>query len=493
MIDVVTNNIHNVIGEEVLYPAKAMVLAPCKVIPQEFPNIKCRNIDIAFPASGNKQEEILINQIMAELTIKPSGQSVAYRGGHRWLQTYEAVKADESSDETPRILRNGGIYLITGGLGGIGLVLSEYLARTVRAKLVLTGRSTFPAKNEWNQWLETHDPNDSVSRKIRKVQTLEDLGAEVVVCKADTANLKQMQQVINETYKRFGNLHGVVHAAGILPGKTFQAQTIQNVDQDACRQQFQPKVNGLIVLETVLQGRKCDFCLLTSSVSSVLGGLGFASYAAGNIFMDAFAQKHSRVNAVPWISVNWDAWQFENNAGRRSGLGASLAELAIKPEEGKEVFKRILSMVSMPQLVISTGKLQNRIERWVALESSPDTESSIKKELSPKHVRPEVSTAYVAPRNENEQAVAEIWQELLGIQRIGIHDNYFELGGDSLLAAQVISRLRDNFEIEFPLARIFETPTIAGLTELIETFRLTGPGPRLYRETTTSDWEEGKI
>jgi acyl carrier protein len=300
-----------------------------------------------------------------------------------------------------------------------------------------------------------------------------------------------MQQVINETYERFGNLHGVVHAAGILPGKRFQE--IQNVDQDACRQQFQPKVNGLIVLEKVLQGRKCDFCLLTSSLSSVLGGMGRVSYSAGNIFMDAFAQKYHQIHAVPWVSVNLDGWQFENEAGRRSGLGASLAELAIKPEEGKEVFRRILSMASMPQQVISTGKLQNRIEQWVALESSPDTKSSKKRELSSKHVRPEVSAAYVAPRNENEQAVAEIWQELLGIQRIGIYDNYFELGGDSLLAAQIIYRLRENFEAELPLARLFETLTIAGLTELIETIRLTGLGPRPYRETTTRDWEEGKI
>jgi acyl carrier protein len=300
-----------------------------------------------------------------------------------------------------------------------------------------------------------------------------------------------MQQVINETYERFGNLHGVVHAAGIVARKTFQE--IQGVDQDACRQQFQPKVNGLIVLEKVLQGRKCDFCLLTSSLSSVLGGLSFASYSAGNIFMDAFAQKYHQINAIPWISVNWDGWQFENEAGKRSGLGASIAELAIKPDEGKEVFSRILSMPSMSQLVISTGNLQNRIERWVALEAATDIKSSKKRELSSKHARPEVSAAYVAPRNENEQAVADIWQELLGIQRIGIYDNYFELGGDSLLAAQIIARLRDNFEMEFTLARLFETPTIAGLTELIETIRLTGLGPQPYHETTTSDWEEGKI
>jgi len=224
-----------------------------------------------------------------------------------------------------------------------------------------------------------------------------------------------------------------------------------------------------MVLEKVLRGRKCDFCLLTSSLSSVLGGLSFASYSAGNIFMDAFAQKHSQISAVPWISVNWDAWQFGNKAGRRSGLGANLAELAIKPEEGKEVFRRILSMVSMPQLVISTGKLQNRIERWVALESAPDIKSSKKTELSSKHLRPDVSAAYVAPRNENEQAVAEIWQELLGIQRIGIYDNYFELGGDSLLATQIIYRIRDKFKVEISLDNFFEDASVYALTEIIGT------------------------
>ena len=246
-------------------------------------------------------------------------------------------------------------------------------------------------------------------------------------------------------------------------------QTIQNVDQDACWQQFQPKVNGLIVLEKVLHGRKCDFCLLTSSLSSVLGGLSFASYSAGNIFMDAFAQKYHQINAIPWISINLDAWQFENEAGRRSGLGASLAELAIKPEEGKEVFRRIFSMASMPQLVISTGKLQTRIEQWVAMESSPDTKSSKKRELSSKHVRPEVSTAYVAPRNENEQAIADIWQELLGIERVGIDDNYFELGGDSLLATQIIYRIREKFKVEISLDNFFEDASVSALSEIIGT------------------------
>ena len=78
-------------------------------------------------------------------------------------------------------LRKGGVYLITGGLGRIGLVLAEYLARTVRAKLILMGRSAFPGRDEWEQWLATHGEEDRVSRRIRKVQAIEELGAEVLI------------------------------------------------------------------------------------------------------------------------------------------------------------------------------------------------------------------------------------------------------------------------------------------------------------------------
>ena len=105
--------------------------------------------------------------------------------------------------------------------------------------------------------------------------------------------------------------------------------------------------------------------------------------------------------------------------------------------------------------------------------------------------RPE--TEFAAPRSQVEKVLAKIWNEVLGLERVGVHDNFFELGGHSLLATQIISRARDNFEMELPLQRLFRTPTIAGLTELIETIRLTEPGPRPYRETTTSDLEEGKI
>jgi amino acid adenylation domain-containing protein len=107
--------------------------------------------------------------------------------------------------------------------------------------------------------------------------------------------------------------------------------------------------------------------------------------------------------------------------------------------------------------------------------------------------RSRLETKFVAPRTQVEKDLAKIWGEMLGLEPVGVHDNFFDLGGHSLLVTQVMSRIRENFEMELPLPRFFETPTIAGLTELIETIRLTGLGPRPYRETTTSDREEGEI
>jgi acyl transferase domain-containing protein/acyl carrier protein len=470
---VVTNNIHDVTGDESLYPEKATVIGPCKVIPQEYPNIICRSIDVVLPQL-ERQKQKLIDQLIAEVTIQPTDLVIAYRGHHRWVQTFEAVHLEEAIAGKTR-LRQKGVYLITGGLGGIGLELAQYLAQTVQAKLVLVGRSGLPEKDEWEQWLATHDYQDSVSIKIKKVQALEELGASILVKSADVADFEQMQSVIAQVSEHFGEIHGVIHAAGIVGEKSRRA--IQETSQTDCECQFQAKAYGLFVLEKVLQGKALDFCLLLSSLASVLGGLGYVAYSSANIFIDTFVHKHNQTNPVPWISVNLDVWQLGEKEEQNTTYRTSFAELAIIPKEGMEAFQRVLSRSILNQVVVSTGNLQARIEQWLKLESLRNIEqnNSSQDDLAlsslskPTHPRPNLGNDYVAPRTPVEQSVANIWQQLLGIERLGIHDNFFELGGHSLLATQVISQLRKSFPIELPLRSLFlEYSTIAKLAELIE-------------------------
>jgi acyl transferase domain-containing protein/acyl carrier protein len=466
-IAVVTTNVHEVTGEEILYPQRSTVLGPCKVIPQEYPNITCRSIDLAVPGPETREVK-RIDQLIAELISESSDTIVAYRGKHRWVQTFEPLSLEKNNDRSVP-LRERGVYLITGGLGRIGLVLAEYLAKTVQAKLVLTGRSGLPPRDKWGQWLAAHGDQDNTSRKIQRIQTIEELGAEVLVATADVANLGQMQALINQVYEQFGKIHGVIHAAGVIEENSFSA--ISEVAKAECERHFQPKVQGLITLEEVLEGKSLDFCLLFSSLSSVLGGLGFVAYSAANLFIDALAHKHNQKNVGPWLSVNWDRWQLREEKKWNTSIGTSVANFAIKPNEGVETFQRILSMGTATQIIVSTGDLQTRIDQWIKLESLRDSEETKSADVPLLYPRPDLDNTYVASRNETEQAVAAIWQTLFGIEQVGVHDNFFDLGGHSLLATQVISRLRDAFRVELSLRNLFEAPSVAELAKLVEATR----------------------
>ena len=483
-IDVVTNNLHEVTGEEVLCPEVATILGPCKVIPQEHHNLKCRNIDFSCATKDSLQQQALVDQLLGELIGESSETVVAYRGRHRWVQSFEAIRLDHAIEGTPGLLRERGVYLITGGLGGIGSILGGYLAQSVHAKLILTSRSGLPRREEWEGWLASHGDEDSVSRKIRKVQHLEQSGAEVLVFSADVADLEQMREVIIQSNARFGPINGVVHAAGILDDGTFRT-VVDTTGTDSARQ-FRPKVVGLTVLKEVLEDEILDFCLLTSSLSSVLGGLGFVSYSAANLFMDAFAHKFGRTSSGPWISVNWDAWNLGGRIDDDTSYESDLAGLTITPEEGVDVFRRILSMEALTQVIVSTGNLQARIDRWIARDFLLDTDSSGKQDphsrddkinlSKTKHSRPKLSNDYIAPRSETERAIASIWQDLLSVEEVGARDDFFELGGHSLMGTQVMSRIYQSFNVQLSLRKLFEARTVESLAELLEMSVYNGKG-----------------
>jgi len=451
----ISNHLHDVSGEERTCPEKATLLGPCKVIAQEHLNIACRSIDITLPASGTHAEARLTDQLLAEI-LASSDVAVAYRGNQRSVQSYENVGL-AGGTEPARRLREGGVYLITGGLGGIGLLLAEHLAETFKARLVLLGRSTLPPRDAWAEWLETHPPEDATGRKIRKILRLEELGSEVLLVGADVADEGQMRAVMELIDKRFGELHGVLHAAGITGGPSV-LRPLSEIGHEESELQFRPKVYGLYVLEKVLAGRTLDFCLLFSSNASVLGGLGLFAYAAANHFVDTFAAERSRDGLIPWVSANWDRWPVEGDAEQRPKQ-RSIDEYAMTVRESVEAFHAVATQAPPGQVIVSAGELAARINLWVRREFLKDTEAA----TDTFHSRPQLQTSYAAPEDEVQRAVAEVWQKLLGIERVGIHDNFFDLGGHSLLATRIVTRLRETFQVNLPLRSLFDHPTVAGL------------------------------
>ncbi len=453
-IYVVSSLMQAVTPGDMIEPEKATVLGACKVIPQEYLNITCRTIDVDWPTTNAGSQTTLIASLLRELTAMSTDPVVAYRHGVRWIQSYQSMQLP-AIESQPEYLRQQGVYVITGGLGNVGLALAEYLAKTVQARLVLVGRSAFPQHDEWAFWLQSHAPDDTISQKIRWLQALEAIGSKVLLCQADVAEASQMEAIFVHVEARFGQVHGVIHAAGITTDAAFK--TLQYLDPSACEVHFQPKVYGLLSLEQVLRVRSVDFCLVFSSLAAVLGGLSLAAYAAANVCMDAFVHYCNQETNTSWISVNWDTWQFKKDP--QSLPGATITPYAMSVQEGTAAFARVLATQGISHIVNSTGDLAARIRRWILLETLREKERP-----ETEHTAVSVASLSSVPqRTDYERLLREIWQEVLGVEQVGLHDNYFDLGGNSLNGLQVIARLRKTLQRPIPIVALFEAPTISAL------------------------------
>jgi acyl transferase domain-containing protein/acyl carrier protein len=450
-LTVVTRGAQDVTGGETLDPLAALSLGPCRVIPQEHPDVTCRSVDVIV---GSLQRRVA-EAIVAEVFGPGDEVAVAYRGGYRWTQAFERVNVSRAG---PQPLRKEGVYLITGGLGEVGLDVATHLARSAKARLVLTSRRGLPPRKEWAGWLREHPDSDPTGTTIRAVSRLHELGAEVLVMAADVGDREAMQRVLASARERFGAVNGVVHAAGIRDA----VRLVARLDRDEALRQLWPKVEGVRVLEELAAGEDFDFVCLTSSLASILGGLGFAAYAAANQFLDLFAHARCRQSRVPWLSVNWDGWR-SRAASKADG------RQPITAEEGGEAFELALRQAGQPQLAVSTVDLDTRLAEWVERRSlaAPGVEPSST------HSRPELHTVFVAPESRVERRLAEVWGILLGIDRVGVDDNFFELGGSSLLAVQLVARLRNELRVELSVATLFEAPTVRSLAKRLGS----GPAP----------------
>jgi acyl transferase domain-containing protein/thioesterase domain-containing protein/acyl carrier protein len=290
---VISSCLQNVAGETAVDAAKALLLGPCRVIPREFEGIRCRSIDVGGAVRGSWQQRRVADQLAAEMQSEAPERTVAYRGWQRWVEEYEPTRLGPPAGTG---LRERGVYLITGGLGGIGLELAEYLSRTVQARLILVGRA-LPDRG-----------------KLDKIKQCEEAGGEVLIARADVADLRQMRRVATEARSAFGEIHGVFHAAGVLDDGLIQLQA-----PDSARAVLRPKVQGTLVLEEVFGGQPLDFLALFSSVSSALGLEGQVAYSSANAFLDAFARRVAQRGGPRVVSLGWGPWKEVGMAAARAG------------------------------------------------------------------------------------------------------------------------------------------------------------------------------
>lgn len=337
-IGVISDGMQRVTDEQLPYPEKATLLGPVRVIPQEMPRLTCQSIDLTVNAS--LERDFHAQQIIAELA-QPSQQNViAYRNGQRWVQTYLPAPLPPVKLEQTH-LRRQGVYLITGGLGGIGLTVAEHLAKTVQARLVLIGRSGLPPREQWAAWLSEHGPNDSTSRKIRKVQHLESLGAQVLVLAANVIIPKQLESAVAQAIEHFGAIHGLIHAAGTLNDNLIQLKTTNDTEQVLA-----PKVRGILYLNDLLRGQALDFVVLFSSTSTLIGSAGQVDYIAANAVLNALADSQNAQGGPYTIAINWGIWQ---EVGMAHAAAVEMGLVSTPQAEGRPMKHPLLGNIITDQ------------------------------------------------------------------------------------------------------------------------------------------------
>lgn len=373
-IDVVSNGMQRIgDADELAYPEKATLLGPVQVIPREFADVRCRSIDVALPEKQGLSLRALIpafgaeatredrpanldevaEQLAREVIARDATEVIAHRGKQRFVRRYEqhVLPAAPTREEgVNAALREGGTYLITGGLGGLGLNLASRLATDLRAKLVLVGRSGMPPREEWDEWLRTRGGNDATGRRITRVRELEAAGAEVEIASADVTNLEQMREVVSGALARFGSIHGFFHTAGVVRDELIQLKVDSDIEDV-----FGPKVYGTVVLDSLLEEAGAELFVLFSSTSAITAPAGQIDYAGANAFLDAYAQSKS-VSSVRTVAVNWGIWNQvgmaaesfgdvggESDAGPRGATGPvahPLIDQRATDSHGRTVFEK---------------------------------------------------------------------------------------------------------------------------------------------------------
>ena len=400
-----------------------------------------------------------VSALVREL-LGPDGEDqVAWRGGRRFVARLARVASPRSADPLP--ISPDGSYLVTGGLGALGLHVARRLAQRGAGHLVLTSRSGLPERKGWDE-----EQPEAVRERIEAVRELEALGARVTLAPADVADASEMAALLESLAYP---IRGVVHAAGVQT-----VQLLRDVDEASLRPALEAKVAGSWILHRLLADGPPDFFVLFSSGSATWGGVGQSLYAAANAFLDALAHRRS-AQGLACSSIDWGVWG-------EGGMGT------------EEDFERLraIGVLSMPtesaldalEGVLRTGPTQRTVTRMDWERFSPIYSARLRRRLLDGLVA-EQAAGGVKSTDESERLaglpLAEARSRLTEVVRsevaavlghVSAEDldperGFADLGMDSLTAVELRRRLGAQLGAELPVTVAFDHPSVERLVDFV--------------------------
>ncbi|MBJ6364097.1 SDR family NAD(P)-dependent oxidoreductase [Paenibacillus sp. MAHUQ-46] len=464
---VLAQDTYGITGEEqLLRPENAPLFGLAKSLPKEHPNIRCRGIDI--------DEALDLEELLSEITGSSDSRLVAYRNGKRYVELFHPLSARAEPEAGELTVRSGGVYLITGGTGGIGMETARWLSGKGRIKLVLVNRSPMPERRHWDSILERNEDR-KLCGKIVSIRDIEAGGSEVILYRCDVSDEAKTASMLEDIRLRHGDIKGIVHGAGIV-----RTEPIIDKSLDTFRHTVSAKIFGTWLLDRLTQQDQLDFFILYSSVATMFETGDQSDYLAANAYLDAYCAVPS-TDGRRKVTINWTTWRDKGMASDNNF-------------QTDTIFKTIHSALAMelldqvwhiPENRVLIGELniESRMALWLAnygIQLSTDIEASLdtlRNRLAQESVKTPRSAGYAAVKliggdydsfSETEQQVAQACKEVLGFAEIDIYENFFEMGADSLMIRQIYQKLSKVYVEELAITDLFEYPTVHKLSRHLD-------------------------
>ena len=303
-LSVLTSGLSDIAGER-LDAYQALALGPVLTAPRELSHVHTRCIDLPARTLFKRWGEMLLSRLSDELHSETDDTVIALRPAGRWTRSIVPSPIDHGDEDGAREtdwLRAGGVYLITGGLGGIGMQIAQHLSAQKPVKLALLARRGLPPETQWDE-IASAGIESQASQRIEQVRALRALGADVMVVAGDVTEEDSLAAALDQIRAAYGPLNGIVHAAGIMDDAPLMTK-----DARAMQRLLAPKVTGTINLDRLVR-EDLDLFVLFSSVAAFLGLPGQVDYTAANAFLDAFARERSQRAPGRSVVINWNAWR----------------------------------------------------------------------------------------------------------------------------------------------------------------------------------------
>ncbi|MDF2882505.1 MAG: beta-ketoacyl synthase family proteinphosphopantetheine-containing protein [Clostridiaceae bacterium] len=475
--------------EDTINPHNSAFFGFAKAIPFEYSNISCKTIDIDHSTD--------ITNISQEMTSTKQVLRVAYRNNKRYIEELSKVSM-ETITNIQTDIKEDGVYVITGGTGGIGLEIAKYIASKNRIKLCLINRSQLPAMEEWKDLVE-QDKDKKLTNKLKALMELNSLGSEVTCLVADVSNENELRDAITSIREKYGKINGVIHCAG-LPGDGFIIRKDKNVFDKVVA----PKYEGTWLIDNLTSNDNLDFFVMCSSMESLLGGAGQGDYTAANSYIDSFSAYRNKLGKRT-ISINWTAW---TETGMATDFGVDSEEalqgMLFKPvnnNQGIAIFDEILNS-NLTNII--TGDMNYNlaasieIKKYIQVSKEvkiliEKAANAIKNVDSPKSKKVAVEVQITGKSSDEytqfEKTLAIIYATVLDISEIDIFDSFYDMGGDSIMAMELLVTIDSQYPNVVDITDIFSRSSVVDMAEYIQ-IKMEIPEKNIIIEDKTNELEE---